>query len=56
MLIRASHAESGCSNRRIARKLGINRETVGKYPLLARPTPAISTPAVNLPKIQNQPF
>ena len=37
-------AGSGWSNRRIARELGINRETVGKYLLLARPKPAISTP------------
>jgi len=35
---------NGWSNRRIARELGINRETVGKYLLLARPKPAISTP------------
>jgi hypothetical protein len=37
-------AGNGWSNRRIARELGINRETVGKYLLLARPEPAISTP------------
>jgi hypothetical protein len=37
-------AGNGWSNRRIARELGINRETVGKYLLLARPKPAISTP------------
>src|SRR5271167_802249 len=37
-------AGNGGSNRRIARELGINRETVGKYLLLARPKPAISTP------------
>ena len=36
-------AGNGWSNRRIARELGINRETVGKYLLLARPKPAIST-------------
>lgn len=35
---------NGWSNRRIARELGINRETVGKYLLLARAKPAISTP------------
>ncbi|MGC9944612.1 MAG: hypothetical protein ABSE48_22545, partial [Verrucomicrobiota bacterium] len=35
---------NGWSNRRIARELDINRETVGKYLLLARPKPAISTP------------
>jgi hypothetical protein len=34
---------NGLSKRWIARKLGINRETVGKYLLLARPKPAIST-------------
>lgn len=32
------------SHRRIARELGINRETVGKYLRLARSKPAISTP------------
>jgi transposase len=37
-------AGNGWSNRRIARELDINRETVGKYLLLARPKPAISTP------------
>src|ERR1700733_3152669 len=37
-------AGNGWSNRRIARELGINRETVGKYLLLARAKPAISTP------------
>jgi len=37
-------ADNGWSNRRIARELDINRETVGKYLLLARPKPAISTP------------
>ena len=36
-------AGNGWSNRRIARELDINRETVGKYLLLARPKPAIST-------------
>ena len=35
-------AGNGWSNRRIARELDINRETVGKYLLLARPKPAIS--------------
>ena len=49
-------AGNGWSNRRIARELGINRETVGKYLLLARPKPAISTPAPTLIQIQNQPF
>jgi DNA-binding CsgD family transcriptional regulator len=34
----------GWSLRRIARELGVNRETVGKYLLLARSKPAISTP------------
>ena len=29
-------ADNGWSNRRIARELGIHRETVGKYLLLAR--------------------
>ena len=37
-------AGNGWSSRRIARELGINRETVGKYLLLARPKPAISHP------------
>ena len=37
-------AGNGWSNRRIARELGINRETVGKYLMLARAKPAISTP------------
>src|SRR5271163_3184339 len=37
-------AGNGWSNRRIARELGINRETVGKYLVLARSKPAISTP------------
>jgi transposase len=37
-------AGNGWSNRRIARELDINRETVGKYLLLARSKPAISTP------------
>src|ERR1700691_1810379 len=37
-------AGNGWSTRRIARELGINRETVGKYLLLARPKPAIPTP------------
>ena len=36
-------AGNGWSNRRIARELGINRETVGRYLLLARAKPAIST-------------
>jgi transposase len=37
----------GWSRRRIARELGINRETVGRYLLLARlAKPAISTPGV----------
>jgi transposase len=35
---------NGWSRRRIARELGIDRETVGKYLLLAEPKPAISTP------------
>src|SRR5688572_15250051 len=33
----------GWSRRRIARELGINRETVGRYLRLAQPKPAIST-------------
>jgi transposase len=37
-------AGNGWSSRRIARELGINRETVGRYLLLARAKPAISTP------------
>jgi hypothetical protein len=36
--------ERGWSRRRIARELGIDRETVGRYLLLAKP--AISTPGV----------
>ena len=40
-----SLAERGWSQRRIARELGINRETVGRYLRLAdSPKPAISTP------------
>jgi len=39
-------AGNGWSNRRIARELGINRETVGKYLVLARSNPAISTPGL----------
>jgi hypothetical protein len=35
---------NGWSSRRIARELGINRETVGKYLRSAQPKPAISTP------------
>jgi hypothetical protein len=38
-------AGNGWSNRRIARELDINRETMGKYLLLGRPKPAISTPS-----------
>ena len=34
----------GWSRRRIARELGLNRETVGKYVRLAEAKPAISTP------------
>jgi len=49
-------AGNGWSNRRIARELGINRETVGKYLVLARSKPAISTPALTLVQILNQPF
>jgi hypothetical protein len=37
-------AAHGWSNRRIARELTINRETVGRYLRLARSKPAISTP------------
>ena len=37
-------AERGWSQRRIARELGINRETVGRYLRLADAKPAISTP------------
>jgi transposase len=37
-------AGNGWSHRRIARELDINRETVGKYLLLAQSKPAISTP------------
>ncbi len=37
-------AAHGWSNRRIARELDLNRETVGKYLRLARSKPAISTP------------
>ncbi len=36
-------AGNGWSHRRIARELGINRETVGRYLRLARSKPAIST-------------
>ena len=36
-------AGNGWSHRRIARELDINRETVGKYLLLAQSKPAIST-------------
>src|SRR2546426_9192721 len=37
-------AAHGWSHRRIARELGVNRETVGKYLALVRSKPAISTP------------
>jgi len=37
-------AAHGWSHRRIARKLDLNRGTVGKYLRLARSKPAISTP------------
>ena len=37
-------AGNGWSNRRIARELGLHRETVGRDLLLARSKPAISTP------------
>src|SRR5258707_8025075 len=37
-------ADRGWSQRRIARELGINRETVGRYLRLADAKPAISTP------------
>src|SRR5580658_3305910 len=37
-------AAHGWSHRRVARELGVNRETVGKYLRLARSKPAISTP------------
>lgn len=37
-------AGNGWSGRRIARELGLNRETVGKYVRLAGSKPAISTP------------
>ena len=36
-------AAGGWSRRRIARELGVNRETVGKYLRLERSKPAIST-------------
>jgi len=49
-------AAHGWSHRRIARELGINRETVGKYLRLARSKPAISTPGSDLTRPQNQPF
>jgi len=39
-----SLADRGWSQRRIARELGINRETVGRYLRLAEAKPAISTP------------
>jgi transposase len=39
-------AGHGWSHRRIARELGVNRETVGKYLRLARSKPAISTPGL----------
>src|SRR5258707_3301294 len=39
-----SLADRGWSQRRIARELGINRETVGRYLRLADAKPAISTP------------
>ena len=39
-----SLANRGWSQRRIARELGINRETVGRYLCLAEAKPAISTP------------
>ena len=35
-------AEQGWSRRRIARELGLDRETVGRYLRLGRPKPAIS--------------
>jgi predicted transcriptional regulator len=41
-----SLAARGWSQRRIARELGINRETVGRYLRLAEAKPAISTPGL----------
>ena len=46
-------AGNGWSNRRIARELGINRETVGKYLLLARLKSAISTQGSELDPSSN---
>jgi hypothetical protein len=37
-------AANGWSQRRIARELDVNRETVGRYLRLVRSNPAISTP------------
>jgi hypothetical protein len=41
-----SLADRGWSQRRIARELGINRETVGRYLRSADAKPAISTPGL----------
>jgi Homeodomain-like domain len=64
-----SLSDRGWSRRRIARELGIDRETVGRYLRLARPAistaglegvgeakPAISTPGLKELVKQNQPF
>jgi predicted transcriptional regulator len=49
-------ADRGCSQRRIAGELGINREMVDRYLRLAEAKPAISTPGSEEGADSNQPF
>jgi predicted transcriptional regulator len=51
-----SLADRGWSQRRIARELGINRETVGRYLRSADAKPAILTAGVEVSRDSNRPF